>query len=81
MQQAPSNDEVVRYLAIQAVVGVVVALAMAVAMLSIDAGGVRTLVATSNDPWIVVVFFAGAVFAIWPLVFATGVGLLSQSDP
>jgi hypothetical protein len=71
---------VARYLAVQSVLGVVVAVVMAALMLAVDVAGVGSLIGSSGEPWIIGTFFAGTVFAIWPLVFATGVGLLSLPD-
>ena len=80
MHQARSNNAVARYLVVQSAVGAIVSIVMAALMLATDVAGIRSLIVSSSEPWLVVLVFAGVLFAIWPLVFATGVELLSGSD-
>jgi hypothetical protein len=68
---------VARYLVIQAVLSAAIALTLGLAILSQDVAGLRTLVRTPADA---LIFLVGSVMSLFPIVFATSVGVLSYDN-
>jgi hypothetical protein len=77
MGDSTSQTAVKRYLVIQAVLALAISLGLSLGMLAVDAGGLHTLLGASAQPGMIALFIAGSVVTFWPLVFATGVGLLA----
>jgi len=74
------HPSVPRTLLLQAAIGVALGLAAGAALLLADAFGLRHLVDRSADPGAAAIVLAGGVTTLAPLVLATAIGLLAESD-
>jgi hypothetical protein len=72
---APDVPSVGRYLIIQAFLGVAIGLAVGMAMIIADIGGLHGLLRAAR-PQDTLIFLAGSVMTLCPLVFATAVAIL-----
>ena len=74
------HPSVPRTLLLQAAIGVALGLSAGAALLIADAFGLRHLVDRSADPGAAAIVLAGGVTTLAPLVLATAIGLLAESD-
>lgn len=70
------HASICRYLVIQSCLGCAVGLGFAAALVALNVGGIRLLLA--GEATTTIIFATGAVMTFCPLVIATAVGLLAS---